>query len=163
MAHLPAELTEQLQALDWQTAIRLIFDQYVPFNRVLGIAVRELEPDRVVVAFSMQPELLGNFLRGSLHGGVISSALDVAGGLAAFMKMLERVEEPLTAVEAVQRFARLSTIDLRVDYLSPGVGQAFTVTAKTLRAGRRVTVTRMELYNESGRLLAVGTGAYIVS
>lgn len=159
---LPDTLIQALQTLDWPAAIRLVFEEYVPFNRVLQVRVKSLDADGVVLEFPMRPELVGNFLRGSLHGGVISATLDVAGGLAAFVKTLERAE-PLDGVEAVRRFARLGTIDLRVDYLSPGVGQMFTVTARTLRAGSRVAVTRMQLHNEADQLLAVGTGAYIVS
>ncbi len=50
-----------------------------------------------------------------------------------------------------------------MDYLSPGTGQEFIATGFVLRQGRRVVVTRMELRNEKGDLIAVGTGAYNVS
>jgi uncharacterized protein (TIGR00369 family) len=63
----------------------------------------------------------------------------------------------------LERFGRVSTIDLRVDFLRPGTGMTFTATARTLRTGNKVAVTRTELTNETGELIAVGTGSYTVS
>ena len=67
-----------------------VFEERIPFNRVLGLRIESLgEPD-VIVRFEMRDELVGNFTRGSLHGGVISSVLDVVGGLVAFISLLKR-------------------------------------------------------------------------
>jgi uncharacterized protein (TIGR00369 family) len=57
---------------------------------------------------------------------------------------------------------KIGTIDLRIDYLRPGKGNYFVATGAIMRAGRRVSVTRMELYNDQNVLIAVGTGTYIV-
>ncbi|MFM5687316.1 thioesterase family protein, partial [Aeromonas caviae] len=61
-----------------------------------------------------------------------------------------------------ERFARLGTIDLRVDYLRPGRGNEFIATAHIIRAGSKVAVARMELHNEEGTHIAFGTGTYLV-
>ncbi|MGS3186527.1 thioesterase family protein, partial [Aeromonas taiwanensis] len=61
-----------------------------------------------------------------------------------------------------ERFSRLGTIDLRVDYLRPGRGNEFIATAHIIRAGSKVTVARMELHNEEGTHIAFGTGTYLV-
>jgi len=61
------------------------------------------------------------------------------------------------------RFERFGTIDLRVDYLRPGVGKFFVATAYPLRTGNKVAVTRIELNNDENDLIAVGTGSYVVS
>ncbi len=58
---------------------------------------------------------------------------------------------------------RISTIDLRVDFLQPGIGKRFTVAAYPLRTGNRVVVIRIELHNDQKALVAVGTGTYAVS
>lgn len=55
---------------------------------------------------------------------------------------------------------QVRTIDLGVDYLRPGAGSHFVGTGTALRSRRRVAVTRMELCNEEGTLIAVGTGSY---
>lgn len=63
----------------------------------------------------------------------------------------------------LERFGRVSTIDLRVDFLRPGVGNWFVTTAYTLRTGNRVAVTRIELHKDQGDLIVVGTSSYIVA
>ena len=107
----------------------------------------------------MRDELIGNYLRGSLHGGVISSSLDVVGGLIAFVALLDQ-NSLLSFDEGSEQFSKLGTVDLRVDYLRPGIGDLFVATGSKLRAGRRIAVTRMELHNDSDVLIAVGTGTY---
>ncbi|MFV1969700.1 MAG: hotdog domain-containing protein [Acidimicrobiia bacterium] len=56
----------------------------------------------------------------------------------------------------------MSTTDLRTDFLRPGTGRELTTCAFPLRVGKRLVVTRMELHNETGDLIAVGTGTYVV-
>jgi acyl-coenzyme A thioesterase PaaI-like protein len=63
----------------------------------------------------------------------------------------------------VERFSRIGTIDLRVDYLRPGQGEWFIARGFPLRTGNKVAVTRMELLNDRAELIAVGTAAYTVS
>jgi uncharacterized protein (TIGR00369 family) len=62
----------------------------------------------------------------------------------------------------IEKFGRVTTIDLRVDFLRPGLGSVFTATAFPLRLGNKVAVSRIELTNEKGELIAVGTGSYTV-
>jgi uncharacterized protein (TIGR00369 family) len=62
-----------------------------------------------------------------------------------------------------ERFAKIGTIDMRIDYLRPGLGDYFIATGYVLRAGNKVAVTRMELHNHERQLIAVGTGAYVVA
>ena len=139
-----------------------VFEERIPFNRVLGLRVESVDASDVVVRFDMRDELVGNFTRGNLHGGVISSVLDVVGGLVAFLALLKR--EGVKSLEAeAEKFSKLGTIDLRVDYLRPGIGKTFSSRGYVLRAGRKVAVTRMELHNEEESLIAVGTGAYSIS
>ena len=58
----------------------------------------------------------------------------------------------------------MGTIDLRIDYLRPGVSsERFHTTATLIRLGSRVGNTTMQFTAEDGTLIAMGTGAYIVS
>ncbi len=138
-----------------------VFEERIPFNRVLGLQIERTKAGETAIRFDMREELVGNFTRGSLHGGVISSSLDVIGGLVAFLALLER-EQPESLADGAARFSRLGTIDLRVDYLRPGLGESFVATGYVLRTGRKVVVTRMELHNDEATLIAVGTGAYSI-
>ncbi len=110
----------------------------------------------------MKPELVGHFIQNRLHGGVISATLDSMGGLAVMAAIGARHmdEAPL---QRLQRFAKLGTIDLRVDYLRPAIGDSFGVRAQVLRLGSRVASTRMEFVAADGKLLSTGAGAYIIS
>ena len=65
--------------------------------------------------------------------------------------------------QRLQRFGKLGTIDLRIDYLRPAVGEHFELRAEVMRLGSRVASTRMEFFGADGKLLSCGSGAYIVS
>lgn len=147
---------------EWFERIRDIFDHKIPFNQVLGLKVHSLDMERPKIRFNMHDALVGNYIKGSLHGGVISSVIDVTGGLAAFMGLQKKIAgKPMDA--KLETFGRLGTIDLRIDYLRPGLGRSFEATGYILRTGNKVAVTRIELKNEGGQLIAVGTGAYVIA
>ncbi|HOE18610.1 MAG TPA: thioesterase family protein [Syntrophorhabdaceae bacterium] len=147
---------------EFVSAINELFNEKIPFNKVLGLKVESISYESVKVSFQMRGELMGHYKRGMLHGGVISSAIDVTGGLAAFMGLQKKM--PGETLEArIERFGRVSTIDVRIDFLRPGVGKRFIVAAYTLRTGNKVAVTRIELHNDKDDLIAVGTGSYIVA
>ncbi len=138
-----------------------IFSEKIPFNRVLGLRLDFTDINHPTLKFDMRDELIGNFIHGNLHGGVISSALDVIGGLTAFIGALNKMEGK-SELEKVEKFSRLGTIDLRIDYLRPGKGNSFVASGSVLRTGNKVAVTRMELHNDNNLLIAVGTGTYLV-
>jgi len=139
-----------------------IYENRLPFNQVLGLHIISLEPNLVEVAFDMTDALIGNYVQGSLHGGVISSVLDTVGGLTATAGMIQK-KVGRTKEEIAQNIAKVGTIDLRVDYLRPGKGSSFTSSASIMRIGKKVAVTRMELHNNHGQLIAVGTGTYLIA
>jgi len=142
--------------------ITRLFDEQICFNQFLGFKVQSLDPAPIIISFSMRPELVGHFLYGRLHGGVISSVLDVAGGLAIMMGIADYFEQD-KAEQVLQRFATLATIDLRVDYLRQGIGESFLASSEVVRLGKRVGVTRSTLTNDEGELIATGNASYIVS
>jgi acyl-coenzyme A thioesterase PaaI-like protein len=142
--------------------LRDIFEQRIVFNQVLGLRIESIAADRVAGRIDMRPELIGHFAHHRLHGGVISATLDAMGGLAVMAAIGDRHRDEPPA-ERLERFGKLGTIDLRIDYLRPATGARFTATAETLRLGSRVASTRMEFRNERGVLVSSGAGAYIVS
>ena len=150
----PLELSQELhQAVSG-------FFQRIPFNQMLGIQLGELSLQRVTMHLPMQDGLIGNFVHGILHGGVISSLLDVAGGAMALIGAFDK-HQHLSSQERMARLSKLGTIDLRIDYLRPGRGQHFTASAVLLRSGNKVAVVRSELHSDDGTLIAVGTGTYL--
>jgi len=116
----------------------------------------------VTAQIAMRPDLIGHFAHNRIHGGVISAGLDAMGGLAVMAAIGARhLDEPVLA--RLHRFAKLGTIDLRIDYLRPGIGERFELRAEVLRLGSRVASTRMGFHAADGKLLATGAAAYIVS
>jgi uncharacterized protein (TIGR00369 family) len=132
-----------------------------PFNRLLGFRLDHVDAMEGQISFTTKPEMIGNFHQGILHGGVIATAMDTAGGLAACASLLARIKD-LQPEEATRRMAKMGTIDMRVDYLRPGKGTEFRCIGKVMRTGRKVAVTRMELFDQESTLIAVGTAAYLV-
>jgi uncharacterized protein (TIGR00369 family) len=151
------ETEEQLRQ-----ALHQIVMEKIPFNRVLGIDVVSLHHDCPELRIEMRPELVGNFARNMLHGGVISAVHDLTGGVVAFLAAQQKLGDRPIA-ERVERFGRVATIDLRIDYLRPGLGKWFVCRGKPLRAGNKVAVAYMELLNDAGELISVATGAYTVA
>ncbi|TMH32516.1 MAG: thioesterase family protein [Betaproteobacteria bacterium] len=142
--------------------LKTIFEELVVFNRVIGLRIGELTPERVTGHVEMRPELIGSFTHQRLHGGVISATLDAMGGLAVMAAIGARHKDD-TPDARLARFAKLGTIDLRVDYLRPGTGPRFTAHAEVMRLGTRVASTRMEFRDSEGALISTGAAAYIVS
>lgn len=130
-----------------------------PFFEFLGIMVEPLDSDSLCIKLAMRNELRGYSGDGALHGGVISAMIDIIGGIVVAWNLLKDTKEkPMQ--EQIKRLQNMSTVDLRIDYLQPGKGEMFTATASVLRTGKKLAVTRMELYNDEQCLIAVGTGTY---
>lgn len=139
-----------------------LFEEKIVFNKTLGLKITAVAPGRVTARMAMRPELIGHFSHNRIHGGAISAALEALGGLAVMAAMGARhMDEPVD--KRLQRFLKLGTIDLRVDYLRPGIGDVFELRAEVLRLGSRVASTRMEFLGADGKLLSSGAAAYIVS
>jgi uncharacterized protein (TIGR00369 family) len=141
-----------------EATLRQVFEEHVPFNRVIGLKVESIDPDAPKLRFDMRPELIGNPRRQILHGGVISAVLDVAAGFAIHLAVSKSREENASG----GHFPSIGTIDLHVDYLRPGRGNYFIATGRVVRLGNRVAVAHMDLVNDEGELIATGGAAYMV-
>jgi len=147
---------------EFVTGLKKIFEEMIVFNQTLGLKIRTLEPEQVVGRITMRHELVGHYSYNRLHGGVISAGLDAMGGLAVMAAIGARhMDEP--PEQRLLRFAKLGTIDLRVDYLRPGIGAYFDLHATAMRLGSRVASTRMEFKGADGKLLSTGSGVYIMA
>lgn len=137
-----------------EATLRQVFEENVPFNRVIGLRIESANVEAPKLRFDMRPELIGNPRRQILHGGVISAVLDVAAGIAVYLAVSKEKD--------INDFPSIGTIDLRVDYLRPGRGKYFIATGRVVRLGNRVAVAHTELVNDSDELIATGGAAYMV-
>lgn len=123
-------------------------EEQVPFNRLLGIRGESARVGHGVLVLPVRPEFVGDGRRPALHGGVLSSLIDAAGGVAAW-----------SALEAGQT---VSTVDLRVDFLEPaGLDAPLRAEAELVRKGQRVCHVGIRC-TQDGRLVAEGRGVYSI-
>jgi uncharacterized protein (TIGR00369 family) len=121
-------------------------EHMVPFNRLLGIRAGSVEKGKAVLELPAHEKLLGDVRRPALHGGVLSTLIDTAGGLAAW--------------SALSEDESVSTVDLRVDFLEPaGLKGLLRAEAELVRKGNRVCHVRVALTQE-GVLVAEGRAVY---
>lgn len=137
-------MSERLDA----AAIQKKFDGS-PFIAWLDMTVVSVDHDagELVVRVPMKPEFERGAGSRQWHGGPLAAVIDTVGDFALGM-LLGR---------------GLPTINFRVDYLRPAVDTALKAVARVRRNGRSVGVADVELYNESGALLAIGRAAYSTS
>jgi uncharacterized protein (TIGR00369 family) len=109
--------------------LRTLFDRVIPFNRFLGIRVLEIGDGFARLELPFRPELLGNPVGKTLHGGAISTLLDTTGGVAVWSQI---GPEDL-----------VSTVDIRVDYLRPAGPETLVAAGEVVRLGNRVGVTQL--------------------
>lgn len=156
----PARSANEQERLE--NAYRELFERMIAFNQLLGMKVESLDPAGARIRFDMRPDLIGHYPTGRLHGGVIASVLDATGGLALMCGIAEKHRDE-TATQVMTRFGRFGTIDLRTDFLRPGIGQSFVATGRVTRLGGRIGSAQMSLENEAGTLIATGSAAYLIS
>ena len=145
-----------------QAAITALFEEHISFNKLLGLKVQSLAADDLRVGFDMQPQWVGHFSSGRLHGGVTAAVLDATCGLALMAALAERYTGDNVA-QVLTRIQRMGTIDLRVDYLRAGVGKRFVVSSNIVRLGGHISAIQASMRNEEGLLIATGAAAYFAS
>jgi uncharacterized protein (TIGR00369 family) len=133
-----------------------------PFNRSLGLTLKSLTADHAEIQFAMKPDLIGNHLQGILHGGVISSVLDMVGGAVSMSSVIAKHTDK-TIEEITQFISKSCTVNLNVNFIKPGRGNDFFARAAVIRSGNKICFVQMELYNGENTLIATATGTYLVS
>lgn len=132
--------------------LKQVMEEMIPFNRYLGVRVARAEKGLCRLEVPFREELIGDPLRPALHGGVLSALADAAGGGAVW-----------TGIEDDR--ARVSTIDLRIDYLRPARLETIVAEATVVRLGNRVGVADVRLFHpdKESETVATGKGVYNVT
>ena len=128
--------------------LKNVIEKMVPFNRHLGVECTGIGAGYCRLELEFRPELIGDPLRKAIHGGVLSTLIDAAGGAAVWSMV-----EPADVV---------STVDFRVDFLVPGKQERVAVEAHVVRVGNRVGVVDMRAFHPIApeRTIATGKGVY---
>jgi len=129
-------------------AFKDLIENRIPFNAYLGIRLLSLEPGLCRLLVPHGAALVGDTRRDALHGGVISTLVDTCGGF--------------TVWAASGLADRISTIDLRVDYLKPAIGCSLVAEGHLKLLGNRVGNAHVVVHAEGdpSLVLAEGRGVY---
>ncbi len=125
--------------------VQAIFDA-TPFMSFLGLKVLALDhaKSEISVRMPLKPELERRPGTRQFHGGPIAAFIDVVGDFAIGMLVGGGVP----------------TMNLRIDYLRPAIGDALTGIGRVRRAGRTAAVIDIDVLDDQGRLVALGRGTY---
>lgn len=134
--------------VDKDVAKQIIAEQ-IPIHKFLNIEVLEIRKGYTKIKVPFREEIIGDIRLRRWHGGIIATIMDSAGGIVGLTY--------LTSMED-----RLSTIDLRIDYLKGAADRAIIVEGELVRLGNRILVTRMKAWMEDNEeeLIAEGKGVY---
>ncbi len=135
------ESPQRLTAQEIQTIFEVS-----PAIAALGLQVGELDYDKseITVVMPLKPSLERRAGTKQFHGGPIASFIDTVGDFAIGMMIGGGVP----------------TINIRIDYLKPAVGDFLTGTARVRRQGRTVAVVDIDVFDQKDALVAVGRGTY---
>ncbi len=125
--------------------LRQLAEEWIPFNKFLQLRALRVEPSDILFEIPFREELIGDPVRRALHGGVISMLADTAGGMCVWSALADPRH-------------RVSTIDLRVDYLTPGKQENLRAHATLVRLGKTVGVSDVRLFHASDEATSVATG-----
>lgn len=115
-----------------------------PLFGFLGVAVREINPDRAVLELPFRPEFLQG--GGVTAGGVVAALADEA--------MAHVVLANLAPGE------RTATIEMSTRYFRPALKHALTATATLVNAGRRIMSAEAAVTDEDARLIAKASASF---
>lgn len=113
---------------EWEARVRESFARQ-PFMTLIGGEIEELAPGACKVALKSRPDLAQQ--RGFLHGGVTTALADTAAGFAAYSLMPPN-SAPLT-------------VELKINLMSPAIGERFIAEAHVLRSGKTLTIVEVDV------------------
>jgi uncharacterized protein (TIGR00369 family) len=121
-------------------------EEKIPIHKFLGLKVDILEKSFVRVTVPFRDEVVGDIRSNRWHGGMIATIMDSVGAIVGITHF--------TSIED-----RLSTIDLRTDFLKGAEAVPIQVEGKVVRFGNRILVTKMKAF-QNKELIAEGKGVY---
>ncbi len=130
----------------WLRTIVDFFERDIAFDAFLGLKVQDISEGRGLLHLPYRPDYLGDPFRPALHGGIIAVLVDTAAGVAA--------------LSSLPPGSKCSTVDMRVDYLLPGLADDLWAEARVVRSGNRVAVINVDVFQREQRQVATGRAVY---
>lgn len=114
--------------------------------RQFGFEIAEAGFGRVVMSMRVGDQ--HRQIHGVVHGGVMATLVDTAGGLATYM--------------ALPRGTRTATIELKINYLEGVESGEVRADARVVRMGRHIAVVDCDVHDHRGRLVAKALMTFFV-
>lgn len=111
-----------------------IIEQVIPFHKVLGLELIEMKEGFASIRIPFKKELVGDPRTNRIHGGVISTAMDAAGGAAVITTLKGSADQ-------------IATVDMLIDYLFPGRPEDIIVEGRIIRNGASLVFTEMAAHH----------------
>ena len=108
------------------------------FYRWAGIELTDASPGQAEISFDAGPHHVN--LQGLVHGGMLATLADTAMGLAV-----------RTQLEPGRRHV---TVNLSVEFLTPGRAGRIVARGRTVKIGRQLGFAEADVVDDRGRLLA---------
>lgn len=112
-----------------------------PYPSHMSMRLSAIDIDSAEIVLEAGPCHLQPF--GIVHGGVVATLIDTATFWAVFMRIPEE--------------AGLVNIDLKLNYLKPGVSGRLTAFGRAIRTGTTISYAEAQVLSADGALLAHGT------
>lgn len=125
--------------------LRLADAAEATFWGYLGCKLERMADDQVIISLEVKPHHLN--IIGIVHGGVLSSLLDNAMGLA---------------VMAVRPEEKAVTTNLNVLFVAPMKETKLIVKAEIVHQSRKMITTQGTITDHEGNLSAIGSGSFRV-
>ena len=116
-----------------------------PMKKTFGLDLSYNEEGQAGFHLPFQERLCHGLM--DVHGGVVATMIDNAGWFTA----------------ATEYDTWINTSEFTVRLLEPANREDLYATGTIIRAGSKICVTSMEVRGSSGRLVATGSGTFIVS
>jgi uncharacterized protein (TIGR00369 family) len=106
--------------------------------RQFGFRLEHAEQGSATLRMKVQPRHMQ--IHGVVHGGVLASLADTAGGLAIYL--------------ALPRGSRAATVEMKMNFLEPVQSGTVFAEARILRQGKYLAVVECDLRDDRNRMVA---------
>lgn len=130
---------------DFEAIVRENYARHT-FMQHIGAELGEIAPGHCALHLTPRPDLAQQ--NGFVHGGMIATLADVAGGLAAF-SLFEAGDDILT-------------VEIKINYLAPAGGDEIIARGEVVKSSRTLSIVRSEVFAVNGgaeTLCAAGMGS----
>lgn len=116
------------------------------FRDLLGMELVTINAERAEVQLKIDSQHLNS--HGTLHGGVLATMIDTSGGHAgSYCPQLHSMRKAVT-------------LSLTTSYIATASSGIVRAVGRKRSAGRTIFTASVEVFDDAGKLIAIGEGTY---